>query len=230
MHPRDERAAEYVDSPLMTQRLHYRDQVVARIDGRYGVYRTMLALRGSRHTSCTCPSDESPCKHVRALQLTWRSNRKSFFELEPFLLRLAERPRAALVAALAQAILAEPSCLRALGVKGFESDDLDQVEQEEDAPAPAAPEMVVDEPRPTALQGQYLAFIHYYQKIHGRAPAEADLQRYFRVTPPSVHRMLLSLHARGFIDRRPGIPRSIRLRVSPAVLPELDGVSRHGAA
>jgi len=37
------------------------------------------------------------------------------------------------------------------------------------------------------LQGQYLAFIHAYTKIHGVAPAEADMQRYFRVTPPSVH-------------------------------------------
>jgi hypothetical protein len=37
------------------------------------------------------------------------------------------------------------------------------------------------------LHGQYLAFIHAYTKIHGVAPAEADMQRYFRVTPPSVY-------------------------------------------
>jgi hypothetical protein len=34
----------------------------------------------------------------------------------------------------------------------------------------------------TAKQGQYLAFIHCYQKIHRRAPAEADLQQYFQVS------------------------------------------------
>ncbi len=39
----------------------------------------------------------------------------------------------------------------------------------------------------TKKQGQYLAFIYYYTKIHGYPPAEADLQRYFKVSPPSVH-------------------------------------------
>ena len=38
----------------------------------------------------------------------------------------------------------------------------------------------------TAKQGQYLTFIYYYTKIHGRAPAEAELQEYFKVSPPSV--------------------------------------------
>src|ERR1700732_2033239 len=45
----------------------------------------------------------------------------------------------------------------------------------------------------TDKQGQYLAFIYYYTKVNGRAPAEADMQRYFRVTPPSVHQMVLTL-------------------------------------
>jgi len=33
----------------------------------------------------------------------------------------------------------------------------------------------------TAKQGQYLAFIYYYTKIHGTPPAEADVRRFFRV-------------------------------------------------
>jgi hypothetical protein len=45
----------------------------------------------------------------------------------------------------------------------------------------------------TPKQGQYLAFIYYYTKIHGRAPAEADLERYFRVTPPAVRREVSEL-------------------------------------
>jgi hypothetical protein len=36
----------------------------------------------------------------------------------------------------------------------------------------------------TATQGQYLAFIYYYAKIHGVPPAEADMQRYLKVSPP----------------------------------------------
>lgn len=74
----------------------------------------------------------------------------------------------------------------------------------------------------TPKQGQYLAFIYYYTKIHGRPPAEADLQRFFRVTPPVVHQMITTLAARGFIDREPGTARSIRLRLTRAQLPDLE--------
>ena len=62
-------------------------------------------------------------------------------------------------------------------------------------------------------QGQYLAFIYYYTKVNGQPPAEADMQRYFRVTPPSVHQMVLTLEANGFIGRIPGQGRSIRLLI-----------------
>jgi repressor LexA len=43
----------------------------------------------------------------------------------------------------------------------------------------------------TEKQGQYLAFIYNYTKINGRPPAETDMQRYFRTTPPTVHQMIL---------------------------------------
>ena len=46
----------------------------------------------------------------------------------------------------------------------------------------------------TDRQGQYLAFIYYYTKLNGVAPAESDMQRYFRVTPPAVHQMVLTLN------------------------------------
>jgi DNA-binding MarR family transcriptional regulator len=74
----------------------------------------------------------------------------------------------------------------------------------------------------TVQQGQYLAFIYYYSKIHGTPPAEADFQRYFRVTPPVVHQMIKTLHTHGFIDREPGKARSIKLRLTRAQLPDLD--------
>jgi DNA-binding MarR family transcriptional regulator len=84
-------------------------------------------------------------------------------------------------------------------------------------------ETVVRESKPfTAKQGQYLAYIYYYTKIHGRPPAESDLQRFFRVTPPVVHQMIKTLDARGFIDRQPGAARSIRLRLTRAQLPDLE--------
>ena len=74
----------------------------------------------------------------------------------------------------------------------------------------------------TAKQGQYLAFIFYYTKIHGFAPAESDMQKYFEVTPPSVHQMVLTLETRGLIERTPGLGRSIRLRIPREELPDLD--------
>lgn len=70
-------------------------------------------------------------------------------------------------------------------------------------------------------QGQYLAFIYYYTKIHGRSPAEADMQGYFRVSPPSVHQMVLSLQKLGFIQRTAGQGRSVRLLLSREQLPDL---------
>jgi DNA-binding MarR family transcriptional regulator len=73
----------------------------------------------------------------------------------------------------------------------------------------------------TKKQGQYLAFIYNYSKIHGRAPAESDLQRYFQTTPPSVHQMIKTLVLSGFVERTPGQARSIRLLVRPEDLPTL---------
>jgi Mn-dependent DtxR family transcriptional regulator len=72
------------------------------------------------------------------------------------------------------------------------------------------------------LQGQYLAFIRAYTIVNRRSPAEADMQRFFGVTPPSVHQMVLTLERRGFIERTPGAARSIRLLVPYDQLPALD--------
>jgi DNA-binding MarR family transcriptional regulator len=73
----------------------------------------------------------------------------------------------------------------------------------------------------THKQGQYLAFIYHYTRIHRCAPAEAEMQEYFRVSPPSVHPMVLTLEARGLIERTPGQARSLRLRIPPKELPDL---------
>ncbi len=74
----------------------------------------------------------------------------------------------------------------------------------------------------TPRQGQYLAFIHYYTKVNGRPPAEADMQQYFRVSPPTVHQMILNLEQRGLITRTPGKQRSIRLLLPREELPDLE--------
>jgi hypothetical protein len=75
----------------------------------------------------------------------------------------------------------------------------------------------------TETQGRYLAFLRAYAAVHGHAPSEAEMQQYFQVSPPSVHRMILALEQRGLIAREPGVARSIRVLVPSAELPPLDG-------
>ena len=74
----------------------------------------------------------------------------------------------------------------------------------------------------TGKQGQYLAFIYNYTRIHRQAPAESDLERYFQVSPPAIHDMIKTLERNGFIERIPGQARSIRLLVQPEHLPRLE--------
>ncbi|MEK9142645.1 MAG: SOS response transcriptional repressor [Nitrospirota bacterium] len=73
----------------------------------------------------------------------------------------------------------------------------------------------------TERQGQFLAYLYRYSLLNGCAPSEADMQRFFQVTPPTVHQMVLTLERRGFIRRVPGQARSITLIVPPESLPSL---------
>ena len=82
---------------------------------------------------------------------------------------------------------------------------------------PAGPGM----PNFTPKQGQYLAFICAYTRLHRRPPAQADIQRHFAVSPPSVHQMVLTLERAGLIRRQPGVARSIEVLVDPERLPVL---------
>lgn len=73
----------------------------------------------------------------------------------------------------------------------------------------------------TDKQGQYLAYIALYAKLHRRPPAEADMQEYFRVTPPTAHRMVVELEQKGWIRREPGKARSIEVLVAAERIPPL---------
>lgn len=73
----------------------------------------------------------------------------------------------------------------------------------------------------TEKQGQYLAFIYYYTKINGKPPAESDMQRYFNVSPPSVHRLIVELEKKNLIERESKKSRSIKVRLPVRQLPQL---------
>ena len=74
----------------------------------------------------------------------------------------------------------------------------------------------------TPRQGHFLAFIHAYSKLHGQPPAEADMERYFKVTPPVIHDTILLLEKKKLIAPQPGVSRSIRVLVPPKHLPPLE--------
>ena len=73
----------------------------------------------------------------------------------------------------------------------------------------------------TEKQGEYLAFIYAYSHMFRCSPAEADMQRHFCVSPPSVHQMVVTLERAGLIRRQPGVARSIELLVPPEQIPIL---------
>jgi hypothetical protein len=106
-----------------------------------------------------------------------------------------------------------------LKVRVFESFGEDAFEVSM-VPAPKLDPSVA--PSFTTKQGQYLAFIYNYSKIRHQAPAESDLERYFRVSPPAIHDMIKTLERNGLIERTPGQARSIRLLVRPEHLPRLE--------
>lgn len=75
----------------------------------------------------------------------------------------------------------------------------------------------------TATQGQYLAYLHRYRKLHRCSPSETEIAEFFRVSPPTVHQMIVKLEEKGLIMREPGVPRSVRVTVPRSAIPPLDG-------
>ncbi len=73
----------------------------------------------------------------------------------------------------------------------------------------------------TEKQGQYLSFIFTYIKLNNRSPAEVDIQRYFKVSPPTVHQMVVKLENIGAIKRKAGVARSIQVLVAQDDIPAL---------
>ena len=57
----------------------------------------------------------------------------------------------------------------------------------------------------TEKQGQYLSFIATYIKLKDKSPAESDIQKFFKVTPPTAHQMVVKLESIGAIKRKAGV-------------------------
>jgi uncharacterized Zn finger protein len=108
----------------MTLRVRLGRQISARIDGSYGVYRTQKRVGPRGSGTCNCPSEAWPCKHLRALEATWRANPTSFFDIQPFLDSLVGYSKAELVRAIGDMALRAPEALSVFGVADLiDSDD-----------------------------------------------------------------------------------------------------------
>ena len=62
---------------------------------------------------------------------------------------------------------------------------------------------------------------HPCTRVNGRPPARADMQRFFAVTAPTVHQMVLGPERRGVLRRTPGPARSLEVLLPPGELPTL---------
>ena len=82
----------------------------------------------------------------------------------------------------------------------------------------------VDKPKSrfTHRQGQFLAFIHCFRRLRRHGPAELDMVKFFRVTPPSVHGMVVKLEELGLVTREPGLARSVRVAIAEGEIPILE--------
>jgi len=77
----------------------------------------------------------------------------------------------------------------------------------------------------TPRQGQFLAFLHLFRKLHRQAPSELEMAIFFQISPPAVHGMVVKLEELGLIERQPGVARSIRLVLPTEQLPDLEEVA-----
>jgi uncharacterized Zn finger protein len=127
----EERVSEYVNSPRLRQRMRVRQQISCVVDGNYGIYKTEVSLKNKKSFSCSCPSDDYPCKHVGALLRTYKNHPRSFLDLDALMKkRVAKLEKPELLKVIRKMILSSPSSLSSLGVKAFEEPRRDYHEEE----------------------------------------------------------------------------------------------------
>ena len=71
-------------------------------------------------------------------------------------------------------------------------------------------------------QGQLVAYVYWYTKVHQVPPSENEIAEFLGVRGPSAHSMILRLNSRGILSRQPGQPRTIRVLLSREEIPELE--------
>lgn len=115
----ESRVAEYVDSPRLACRIKVGDVILCAIAGNHGTYRTRASLRESWDASCSCPYDGGRCKHIMALEETYRKKPRSFVDVDRHLERLSKKPTQEILRLMREMVGAHPQALAALKIRGF---------------------------------------------------------------------------------------------------------------
>ena len=70
----------------------------------------------------------------------------------------------------------------------------------------------------TKKQLEYLCYIFEYTKLHGIAPAFADIESYFKVAPSTVNQMIKALEIKGYLSKQSGVARSLKVNIPSQLL------------
>jgi Mn-dependent DtxR family transcriptional regulator len=76
--------------------------------------------------------------------------------------------------------------------------------------------------RLTRKQGQLLAYVYWYTKIHRIPPSENEVAAFVEVRGPSAHQMILRLEEGGYLSRIPALPRTLKVLLPREQIPELE--------
>jgi Mn-dependent DtxR family transcriptional regulator len=76
--------------------------------------------------------------------------------------------------------------------------------------------------RPTRKQGQLLAYVYWYTKVHRIPPSENEVAEFLAIRGPSAHQMIVNLAEKGFLQRTPGQPRTLKVLLPSEELPDLE--------
>lgn len=71
-------------------------------------------------------------------------------------------------------------------------------------------------------QGQLVAYVCWYTKVHRVPPSENESAEFLGVRGPSAHRTIVLLDARGVLSRRPGEPRTLKVLLPRDEIPDLE--------
>ena len=71
-------------------------------------------------------------------------------------------------------------------------------------------------------QGQLVAFVYWYTKVHRVPPAENEIAEFLGVRGPSAHAMIVRLAEKGVLSRRSGEPRTLTVLLPRDEIPELN--------